>query len=112
MPIPLSLVGFADALDPWAFYRNHPVVRTPGGWHASGRRRPLGRIARGGLGRGGVNAAAMSSAGDLADVVQFVDDPCDQFVNKSDDDRASGEGIARPITRAVRRSGRSALARS
>jgi len=44
-----------------------------------------------------VNAAAMSSAGDLADVVQFVDDPCDQFVNKSDDDRASGEGIARPI---------------
>jgi len=49
MPIPLSLVGFADALDPWVSYRNHPVVRTPGGWHASGRRRPLGRIARGGL---------------------------------------------------------------
>jgi len=63
MPIPLSLVGFADALDPWASYRNHPVVRTPGGWHASGRRRPLGRIARGGLGRGGVNAAAMSFCG-------------------------------------------------
>jgi hypothetical protein len=50
MPIPLSLVGFADALNPWASYRNHPVVRTPGEWHASGRPRPLGRIARGGSG--------------------------------------------------------------
>jgi hypothetical protein len=29
--IPLRLVGFADALNPWASYRNHPVVRTPGG---------------------------------------------------------------------------------
>ena len=28
MPIPLSLVGFADAFDPWPSYRNHPVVRT------------------------------------------------------------------------------------
>jgi hypothetical protein len=49
------------------------------------------------------------SARDLADVVQFVDDPCDQFVNKSDDVPATDEGITRPITRAVRRSGRSAL---
>ena len=49
---------------------------------------------------------------DLADVVQFVDDPCDQFVNKSDDVPATDEGITRPITRAVRTSGRSALPRS
>ena len=34
------------------------------------------------------------------------------FVNKSDDVRATDEGIARPITRAVRKSRRSALARS
>jgi len=35
MPIPLSLVGFADAFDPWPSYRNHPVVRTrlAGGMH-------------------------------------------------------------------------------
>lgn len=66
----------------------------------------------GGLGRGGVNAAAMSFWRDLADVVQFVDDPCDQLVNKSDDVGATDEGITRPITRAVRRSGRSALAPS
>jgi hypothetical protein len=29
--IPLRLVGFADALNPWASYRNHPVVRAPDG---------------------------------------------------------------------------------
>jgi len=105
-------VGFADALDPWASYRNHPVVRTPAGYHASGRRRPLGRIARGGSGTRRGERGRHVFLRDLADVVQFVDDPWDQFVNKTDDVRVTDEGIVRPITRAVRRSGGSALARS
>jgi len=79
MPIPLSLVGFADAFDPWPSYRNHPVVRTPGGWHASGRRKPLRRTARGVWDAAGWTRPPSLSARDLADVVQFVDDPCEQF---------------------------------
>ena len=60
MPIPLSLVGFADALDPWASYRNHPVVRTPAGYVHPADAGRWGELRVGGLGRGGVNAAAMS----------------------------------------------------